>query len=421
MSDIEDDFDKPSSSVSNVIAHYSSIPKTEGENRRNLRSIKVRYFNNYIKSTIISEAIQLIKGNRKSLHPDVLDICGGRGGDLRKWEKGRTRSYVCVDVVEPSIREAHNRLKVMQTRADLYRRSSHSKSVFPASFIVSDVGGDSLDKILPSDMWFDVVSCQFAAHYMFDFEKRAHQFFENVSSRLRQGGVAVLTVPNSDYIVKKTRESLKAHSEGFKPPQGMIDDGHPDVLSPGFGSSLYGVVFPPSVTLKKFGTPYTFWLADAIAVCEEYLIHPQVMCDIARSYGLELDSKMSFAEILENNLSTKYGQNEMKRMKVFDMHETHLSQDAWELAHFYILYRFRKVKNCSRHQPSAGPFESVEHLSLFKIHNQKLEEMAVETADQIEGRKEFVYDLQDWEMGDQDDWKQTFPIEIPKFEDFLNY
>ncbi|KAL0223290.1 hypothetical protein P9112_002680 [Eukaryota sp. TZLM1-RC] len=419
MSDFEDDH------VSSVVAHYTARATQNDAGRVNTRSLAVRRFNNWVKFVTISEAINTIKGRRKFINPDILDYCGGMGGDLMKWTRARARSYVLVDVVESSVREALGRRRRQETKHSLYAKRQKQSFMEPSAFVVADAGKDSLDDVLPPDCWFDIVSCQFAAHYMFDYEHRAKMFFKNASCRLRIGGIFIMTIPNANYIVKKTRENLQDDPHGFVPPPAMVEQGFPPNPAPGFGSNLYGVVFPEHVTLKKYGTPYTFWLADAIDCCEEYLIHEKEMENTAQDYGFELIQNQPFTQLLESHYSApSFIKNKLQDMKVFDTHDDTLSQDAWELAHFYSALMFKKVRKTSPHESKAAPFSSLNHLGLYKCTNNRLEELPADiqpdgTAAPV--NKTWVYELQQWEIGPQDDWNQKFEPSIPDFDKYLPY
>lgn len=57
---------------------------------------------------------------------------------------------------------------------------------------------------------FDVVSTQFAIHYMFESEHKLRGYLENVTRRLVDGGVFIGTTIDSDRLVHQIRESGSA-------------------------------------------------------------------------------------------------------------------------------------------------------------------------------------------------------------------
>jgi len=87
---------------------------------------------------------------------------------------------------------------------------------FPGIFVVADCGdeknlvtdilaGAKSLKQLKVKLEFDVVSTQFAIHYMFESEKKLRAFFRNVTDRLADDGVFIGTTIDSDRLVHKIR------------------------------------------------------------------------------------------------------------------------------------------------------------------------------------------------------------------------
>jgi mRNA (guanine-N7-)-methyltransferase len=54
---------------------------------------------------------------------------------------------------------------------------------------------------------FDIVSTQFAIHYMFESEAKLRAFFRNVSDRLEPGGFFIGTTVDSEELVFRVRTS----------------------------------------------------------------------------------------------------------------------------------------------------------------------------------------------------------------------
>ena len=128
--------------------------------------------NNFIKTLLIKESV----GRRRD--QSVLDLCCGVGGDLDKWQKQNIAHYVGSDLSDTSVIEAQRRHKEMCGRAYSYE-GPRQQQAFSAIFIVSDASSNdsgSIDSILNEEqkrmhirekIVFDVVSTQFAIHYMF--------------------------------------------------------------------------------------------------------------------------------------------------------------------------------------------------------------------------------------------------------------
>ena len=105
-----------------------------------------------------------------------------------------------------------------QLQSDSYRQPK----AFSGIFIVSDASnGDSgsVDQILNEEqsnirntekIMFDIVSTQFAIHYMFESEQKLRGYLKNVSKRLVDDGVFIGTTIDADRLVHKIREAGSA-------------------------------------------------------------------------------------------------------------------------------------------------------------------------------------------------------------------
>lgn len=89
---------------------------------------------------------------------------------------------------------------------------------FPAIFVVQDAGDEEnlLDNILrkeqslrsiPQRIMFDIVSTQFAIHYMFESSSKLRAFLRNVTDRLEEDGTFIGTTVDAERVVCKIREA----------------------------------------------------------------------------------------------------------------------------------------------------------------------------------------------------------------------
>lgn len=77
----------------------------------------LRNLNNWVKSVLLARVT--VAGDY------VLDICGGKGGDLKKWQQSRVRHVVLADHAAKSVEEAR-------------QRYNQARPSFSAQFIVAD-------------------------------------------------------------------------------------------------------------------------------------------------------------------------------------------------------------------------------------------------------------------------------------------
>ncbi|CAM0141826.1 mRNA cap guanine-N7 methyltransferase [Umbelopsis sp. WA50703] len=293
-----------------VAQHYNARPEVGVEKRQESTIIRLRSFNNWIKSVLIGRHVR--RGHT------VLDMGCGKGGDLQKWARGHIGYLVGSDIAEVSLKQMEERYKSM--------RNAHFKAIF----IPLDCYSEYLEPKLPPNIRFDLVSMQFCMHYSFESEQKARTMLQNVTSNLARGGWFIGTIPDANWIVKKVR-SL---------PRGVHE----------IGNSVYSIKFEDikySEKGEKIGfTPlackYWFHLQDAVD-CPEYLVHFPTFQKLASEYGLELRFKQNFHDFYQS--ASQEGENNelLRRMKVVGGYDKEMSKDEWEAAGIYLAFAFQKT------------------------------------------------------------------------------
>ena len=174
--------------AASVAAHYNAL----GDRHRTLSSgsniLQTRNLNNWIKSVLIGQYL--------APSHSVLDLACGKGGDLLKFKAGRCGCYVGVDIALQSVCDAVTRYNGSNGRAPNTFRPNvaspphtstaltyppdppknprlallilastivlnrRSPMPFPATFCAGDFSTARLDASLPSEIRFNLVSCQ---------------------------------------------------------------------------------------------------------------------------------------------------------------------------------------------------------------------------------------------------------------------
>jgi len=112
-----------------------------------------------------------------------------------------------------------------------------------------------------------------------------------------------------------------------------------------FGNSIYSVTFNDRHESKQFpevspfGIAYTFYLAEAVDHCEEYLVHLPALRKLAAAKGLRVEDARNFCDFF----SAEWGKHQtlLERMRVLPDGGA-ISEDEWEVAHTYMVVTFRK-------------------------------------------------------------------------------
>ena len=211
--------------------HYNELRRVRDE-RHQSQIFHLRNLNNWCKVALIDEGLSMLIPQRHTTRNDVklLDLGCGKGGDLAKWLKCSrgVRDYIGVDIAQNSLNDFVERV----------RGCSASDQEKVSKLICADMGSDSLlsselDTFVlrssqrgvsganPSQKWekkvplsmddfnsFDIISCQFALHYMFETYERADHFFGEVNKLLRPGGIFLASTMDCRVVAHLAARSL---------------------------------------------------------------------------------------------------------------------------------------------------------------------------------------------------------------------
>lgn len=393
---------------------YSSLTRSL-DTRSSSRLFHMRNFNGWVKACQIAELTpqtgvqrknsQLMPNPRKSLKLRVLDLACGKGGDLGKWirhDRG-VETYVGIDVARGSLKDAALRARSMrdsfnngactlicadlgadrlrpapqplatnistQPEAEdvqestpkllcwsLAKESSEEKG--NPHFCFHEYGGISQDES------FDVVSIQFAIHYMMSTRQRAVTFFRTVSDLLDVGGNLIVTTIDARVIL----EYIMASGYNFHDVSNDKDDTFVINIANGtcrlkFRKDIVKKIFSNSQlhTLNPlddhyFGLEYVFTLmegddhaagvGDAVNL-PEWLSPLPVLEALATEAGLALDYAVNFHEFYtsrKNPLNNAKAHSALYSMKVLNRNGT-ISDEEWEISRLYIALKFTKVSS----------------------------------------------------------------------------
>jgi len=352
------------------VMNFYDKHKSQGRSGRNQSKVaQLRKLNNWIKSTLIKDYVR--PGDT------VFDMCGGKGGDLGKFDRvGQLGEVVFADHALNSVQEAMSRYNSMFHRNNRGHRGN-SRRQFPLTLACADLtdiniweadeeeGGDH--KL--ANVWVDVVSCQFAFHYSWESDDRATTMIQNVVSRLKPGGFWIGTTTDASVLVRKWRDIRNDPKNPRKPE---------DPANHTFGSDLYKVQFntlgadgkhDPNLVQKKlprnepFGVKYTFTLEDAVDTVPEFLVPFHILAEMCQGYGLELVKQENFHEYFLKNCANTEKRQLLDRMGVLGPDGT-IAPKQWDIAYLYTVFVFRKKRDPdsvvpqTRERPIPRPLEA---------------------------------------------------------------
>ncbi|KAL7532043.1 hypothetical protein ACHAWF_003994 [Thalassiosira exigua] len=406
-------------------AFYSGLTRNL-DSRADSRLYHMRAFNGWVKAMQIAELDPDTsaasnkeknkgKGKRRSRNSPlrVLDLACGKGGDLGKWTLHRRKleNYVGVDVARGSLVDAAIRARQMSNR----NKSALKRCTFALADLGEDVPGRKRTKrarrmqklscwtlqdespedrrrdptfvplegggISESDR-FDVISIQFAIHYMMSSRKRARRFFHTVSELLEVGGNLVATTIDARVAAEELMGlGLDYHFDDFdrhadvdaEVAGGDVekeDDNDRRKASSASGATVSvggGVcrlkfdadtlrrVFRPSGTKEDmYGLQYTFTLVEgsdhAAGVGEavdlpEWLTPLPALEELAEEGGLKLEYATNFHQFFEERKDPSRhhaAHNALYNMKVLSR-DGSVSAQEWDVSRMYVAIKFRKV------------------------------------------------------------------------------
>lgn len=290
-----------------VAKHYNELQETGLEIRKQSRIFYLRNFNNWTKSVLIGETLQMLQKDNRTGPITVLDLCSGKGGDLLKWKKGNIDKLICVDIAETSVEQCEARYVDMRQRGGR-GRGHYREKMFEAEFLVADCTKARLkDMYKDPNVQFDIVSCQFSFHYSFESYPQAMAMIRNAAECLKPGGYFIGTTPNACELVRRLQES-------------------PDNS---FGNDVYRVTLDEKDTssIPLFGARYNFHL-EGVVDCPEFLVYFPLLEKLAKEFGLKLVRKARFDDFFKESCEKKEYRNLLSRMQAL---ETFPAEEGKEL------------------------------------------------------------------------------------------
>jgi len=181
----------------------------QGENSNRLKL--VRKYHNHVKKYLYNK---YVNGG------SIIEIAGGRGGDLFKLHQRKVEFLLLTDLSQDALDEAKRRYKTMKTKMKV-------------KFMQGDFNENLIDKVqsqIEPRKEVDVIACQFAFHYFLKNTSTLKNIFENINTFLKKGGVFIFTtfdggivynkIKNAELNIKKNNKTIvrikKSNNSQFK-------------------------------------------------------------------------------------------------------------------------------------------------------------------------------------------------------------
>lgn len=291
---------------------YDNVKSIQGD-RRESRIFHVRQINNFIKAVLFQTNIPQIRGRVFG-----LDLCCGKGGDLRKWDKAGVRHVVGVDIATESLREFISRYRSQNPPGSTAR----PRIRFSADIYAADLGSVRFWEIWPAALTFDVVSCQFAIHYSFESEERARTMMRNAAERLKPGGCFFGTTLDDAVLMRKLKAAGGARS---------------------FGNDFYRIEFNSlGPFTNPYGIQYNFQLDEAVDPCPEFLVPLETFRHLGHEFGLDLILAQNLHEYFYQNVQLPEFSRLLQQMGTLPADGSSIPAEQWEICYLYRVFVFKK-------------------------------------------------------------------------------
>ena len=287
------------------------------DDRRLSASMAMLNFHNVIKYDLFESTVERMGGHGRRFA--LAELGCGKGGDLGKWIKAEFTHVFGVDISRDNLLNGENGAyrRLLEARQPRFRnRDARAPIAFPTNmkvvFAVADVcknfagddaATDESSLILKVVMGlrqphhsaeaylspfhnlgnnnFDVVSCQFAVHYVMSDQNSARTFLRNVSKLLRPGGFFIGTCMDGATV------------------DALFKEGGDVVQGKSASNVVMWELAKQYDTLEPFGSVINVFLERTGRRMPEPLVEWKSFVRLASEYGLDVDKVESFRDIYE--------------------------------------------------------------------------------------------------------------------------
>lgn len=176
---------------------------------------KFRVFHNWIKSIYIYTYCFPYKEDKKVIKKTVLDIGGGRGGDIMKMYHSKVSELVCIDIDYEGLFGAIDSTLV-RYQSNVNKYPDFTKTIliqadgslpFESKIQekkLSNMTQDNkilMDKIFTKNRKFDIFNLQFSIHFLFESKTTVNNFIDNINNYLKVGGYIIATTFDNTQVM----------------------------------------------------------------------------------------------------------------------------------------------------------------------------------------------------------------------------
>lgn len=254
----------------------------------------------------------------------LLDLAGGKAGDLSKWTNGGYKDVISIDIDENCLeyaRKYYNEFNNKNKPDVKFIWGDTSKLIFPNYDAALDNSAKkNMRDDISSKYMFDVVSSQFCLHYYFESELKLRSFLQNVTDNLKIGGHFIGTC----FDGRRVMEALKGKNS--------IEGKKDNELVWKIEKLYKGAVF--NSPRSQYDKNIDVYISSIDTTHRESLVDFKFLDEMLNNYGLEKVKVVEFAEIYdEMNKNSNAGKSSI------------MSEIEKDLSFLNNKFIYKKIKN----------------------------------------------------------------------------
>lgn len=207
------------------------------KSRNDCPSIRIRNFHNYAKRRLFSDSVRFLRHNNPDTQVRLLELACGKAGELHKWAENDIDFVVGIDLfadnIENSTNGAQARYRSQITKYE-QGKLKHVSRLPEVHFMVGDISKNmrnfnafrtesgkqdvyipKMEALLENTKYdignekFNLISIQFAIHYLFDKKESIDGLLDNIEENLALGGLFIGTCFDGQVLWNKLKDMTK--------------------------------------------------------------------------------------------------------------------------------------------------------------------------------------------------------------------
>ena len=309
---------------------------------------QLRRFHNCIKDKLIQAATILCPKEKGKNHITLIDLAVGKANDISKWKKNHITYVLGIDIVPDNI--TNNYL----TDSDVTPPSSLEKVILlkgdaskPLRYASDDnsFSDDKEDQQKVREVFaddaarngFQIVSVQFALHYMFKDESTLHGFMRNLQEVTVPGGIFIGTCFDGTAVDTFLTTKSGSNSPVDVHIQDPIENSDIFWIHPTY-DRFHGLVGAATV-----GKEINVFMKSIGNAHKEYLVNFEYLTRLLQDYGFDSITTEEFKKV-------KLPEDHTFKRMMMQFKKVNLSEEEKSISFLNRFFVYRKTRELTKDQ-----------------------------------------------------------------------